>query len=376
MTSVDVLCIIFTETYKPKNIGIKVMNLESKKRIRLADIAEKVGTSKTVVARVLLGTGGDKIWVGEKKSRLIRDIAREMNYCPNHIARQLRGAGSKTISVLFDMPAETNEIAHTYINLLLLLEREAAKHDLRIMIGRSGGKPEITEKYLYDFQSRGIEYVFWHADYISESETIKRALSRFKKIVFYGQNIPKTTGAFPYIVQDKADGFRQAAKYLKKRGRSRIAMAVHGYVHKLLFTGPQNAGRTNFIKQELVKVCPDSGLPSQQKLSPEKAGEIVNELVLGKGADAIICSNDFWALSIINALRRIGKRVPEDVAIIGYDNMDFAGEVSPSLTTLDQQHELLSKNAINFFVNDQQETINSDEKLVIIKPRLIIGESA
>jgi DNA-binding LacI/PurR family transcriptional regulator len=342
------------------------------KRVRLEDIAKLAGVSKTVVSRVLLGTGGDRIWVSEKKAELIRKLGREMNYCANHMARQLRGMENKTIAVLIDFLGRDGEISYIYVKLLVTLEREAAKHDYRITFGRLSNDTELLDKYLSDFQSRGIDNILLYTDRYPETKILDSCLGRFKKVVLHSQVRPMAPPASPYILQDKASGINQAIMYLKDHGRTKIGLALHRYIYDQGIV----TGSIGLLDPQRCNMCTDTGTSSPHILSRRKADEIVDELVLKNKADAVVCSNDFWALSIVNAAHRIGLKVPDDIAIIGYDNIEYLSEMEPALTTLDQQHDSVAITAINLFMGTNACTACGWDNLFEITPKLIVRDSA
>jgi len=116
-----------------------------------------------------------------------------------------------------------------------------------------------------------------------------------------------------------------------------------------------------------------------QRPSPEIIDQCLQQLVVEEEADAILASNDGWAVRLIQGLRRIGKEVPSDVAVAGYDNLDIAEVIEPTLTTIDQCHEDYAKAAVDLMLQSIKERSEGKEKsensVHVIQPRLIVRDS-
>ena len=111
--------------------------------------------------------------------------------------------------------------------------------------------------------------------------------------------------------------------------------------------------------------------------SPEwrkRAKKTVERLVLENGADAIIASDDIWAAHIIKHLLSIGKSVPRDVGVVGFDNTAIAKIMSPGITSIDQSNQKLAKALLDHILNWNMKK-NTEEKAILVKPELIIRES-
>ena len=102
----------------------------------------------------------------------------------------------------------------------------------------------------------------------------------------------------------------------------------------------------------------------------------IDVLVCEKKADAIVASNDVWAVRLVQRLKDRGYRVPEHVAMIGYDNLDLSTVIDPALTTVDQDHQAYAKAVLQLM----QEMIEhpgkpATEQEIVIAPKLVVRES-
>jgi len=119
------------------------------------------------------------------------------------------------------------------------------------------------------------------------------------------------------------------------------------------------------------------GVASTEEVTPELLGRFVDNFVLSNKPDAIISTNDRMAAMVINKLKSSGLRVPEDVAVSGYDNAGFADVYYPALTTVDQNNKEVAKAALDMMVSliEGSET-PQDPRHIRIKPQLIVRDSA
>jgi DNA-binding LacI/PurR family transcriptional regulator len=118
------------------------------------------------------------------------------------------------------------------------------------------------------------------------------------------------------------------------------------------------------------------GMSWTQPFTPERALAVVDELVVRQRADAIVAVNDVYAARIVSALRRRGFRVPDDVAVIGCDDLELGTMIEPALTTIDLQVEGLSRAAVGLlFEMLDHGTVPDERRGVQIQPTLIVRES-
>lgn len=113
-----------------------------------------------------------------------------------------------------------------------------------------------------------------------------------------------------------------------------------------------------------------AGAGSASRPHAEHLNDAIRKLVGHGWIDALIASNDIWAVRFIQHLNEHGWRVPQAVAVSGYDNLDLATVVEPNLTTVDQQHESYAREALSLLLDG---AANRPERVII--PRLIVRES-
>ncbi|MBN2641301.1 MAG: LacI family DNA-binding transcriptional regulator [Victivallales bacterium] len=336
-------------------------------KIRLKDIAERAGVSRVAVGKVLLDSGSDRIRVSEKTAALIRKVADELNYQPNFSAQFLAGKRSHTIGAIIDTFAATVSYRR-----LAFLETAFAKQGYMLIVGQAHNSPEKLIEYMRSFASRGVDgFVCLAHNYPEHREQLADIFSLMPNSVFIEK---PAFDEFNSIVPDRHDGMAQIIKYLCDCGRKRIAVAMSNTCHPIPATRLKSS-RKFLMDYGLF----DKDLLFKTKQEPvdldEFALRVVETLVVEKNADAIIAANDIEAAKILNVLTSKGVIVPDDVAIVGYDNLDLCEFTSPPLTSVDQNDKLIAQAAADivlYLINGRNQDSSTVRK---IKPKLIIRRS-
>ncbi|OGV50789.1 MAG: hypothetical protein A2017_12930 [Lentisphaerae bacterium GWF2_44_16] len=337
---------------------------------RLIDIADKAGVSKVTVAKVLHKTGGDNTRVSKETAEKIRKIAAELKYIPNNAARQLSGKKNNIIGVVIDSFAP-----QVHMTQVALMEQYAAEKGFKLMVGQAHNDTKRILGYARDFAAYRLDGVICMAHLYPQNATlIAEEFNSLLKTVFIGKPLSESKN-LNYVQADIKAGMRQAVSYLLKQGRRNIAALLVKGTYESMGMNEREAGfldalATNNIPAEKAII---RKVPLSEPLSPETIQPHLEYLVKTKKADAIIASNDIMAAMIIRCLMRMKVKIPGEMKIIGYDNIDIASLMIPSITTFDQNNHLIAKAAIDM-LTDMIEGKKIKEN-VTIKPSLIIRES-
>lgn len=347
------------------------------KRATLLDVAGEARVSRTAAARVLLGTGGDHVRVGEEARRRIEEAAARLDYAPNRLAQQLRGVSSRTMGVILDTVN-----APVMSERLLALEGHANRMGYRLLVGQIHGQADILREYIGDFTGRGVEAVLGLFDLTPErDERARMGFGKFRQVVFHGR--PAWRGGYCVRV-DTGAAIRAGVDHLLARGHTRPALALAHAAGDELIELRREVFRDQVKRSGHQGIVWDAG--EVALLSPrgeagmdpsaETLAQGIETMVVKGHADAILASNDIWATRFILQLQKCGLRVPEDVAVIGHDNLDIARVVSPSLTTVDQCHDAYAVAALELLLDVAAgRRLAVERRTRTIAPRLIVRES-
>ena len=191
----------------------------STKTVRLIDVAQYAGVSRSAVASVLLGSAGKGVRVSEETSCRIREAARKLDYRPNAVAQTLAGKRSYIIGAIIDRYAPIPSYTK-----LSEMENQAAKLGYRFMVGQTHGEYELYKKYASDFVSHGVDGIICLShNYPDTGSAIFQFLSKFKNIVFVEKPMEIDNNTC-FVEVDIADGVRQSIEHLYHRGKKRIGI--------------------------------------------------------------------------------------------------------------------------------------------------------
>ncbi|MAA81198.1 MAG: LacI family transcriptional regulator [Hyphomonas sp.] len=266
----------------------------------MAELAKLAEVDVSTVSRAL----NDSPLVKEKTKRLILDIAAETGYAVNASARNLRRQSSEAIGIVIPLRPESGQTISDpfYLEMVGAVSQAASRngYDL-IVIGQAGMSQRLEEL---------------------------GPLGR--KVVVWGGNAGHLN--YTLVGSDNVEGGRLAGDHLLSIARKRI-----------LFLGPGRLPEVQLRYNGFLKAHDERGVGWDDTLTLDiefgaknAFEEVLHFLDSGKKFDAIFAASDVLAMSALLALNARGISVPDDVAVVGYDNIAQAGMATPSLTTIDQ----------------------------------------
>ena len=338
--------------------------------VTLSDVAKQSGVSRTTAAKVLLGTGGDHVRVGDEARERVEKTAVALQYRPNRAAQRLAGGHTQTLGVLM------NTVNAPVMNdRLAAIEKEASQQGYRLLIGQIHGDLNVLNDYLFDFDSRGVDAIFCLFDVTrGRVKRLKPIIGDRTDIIFHG----KPLGDSGYCIRvDTEKAVASIIDHLLKSGRRRIGLLLENMNDELM------KAREDAYRSALKAggYSTDTSLiwtaqTGEVNPTPEIIDDAIEHLVRRSQADAIVASNDIWAARLIQGLKTHGYRVPEDVAVTGYDNLDISTIIDPPLTTIDQEHQQYAKAAIDMLVTIAKgKGKDIRQRIVTTQPRLIVRAS-
>lgn len=305
------------------------------------DIAKLAGVSPATVSKAL----NDYNDVSQKTKDNVNRIAKEIGYVPNLGARSTRTNRSYLVGVVFSEDVGLS-LAHQFFSVVLeSFRKEIGKYGYdTIFINKSVGKKELG--YLDHCKYRNVDGLFIITAQPYELDFNKLIHSDFKCVT----TDMKLEG-IPTILSDNQAGVLQALDYLRENGHTRI-----GHIG-----GPKNtiAGLErheafdNYIKsndldpEEMFSVEAEN---FNRQASRTATLNLLLNLELSKRPTALFVSADIMAIGAMEAIKSMGLKVPEDISIIGFDDIEVADMVSPKLTTIRQDKVSIGQSVANTLV--------------------------
>ena len=294
-----------------------------KKKINIYELAEETGYSTSTVSKALNNTGR----IGKETRQKILDRARELNYIPSYHAKALSLKESWIIAVIYTDNLGVG-LAHPHFSVILEnFKREVEKAGYEVtFVNRNMGKTPMT--YLEFCHYRKVDGVFI-VNFYSLSHQLPELIESGIPIVTADEgNLEITT-----IVSDDLQGGRLASEYLFELGHNKKVYHI---------AGPQYTVSAQKRLQGFTEVMNEKKVPECKVYNTENFGfedgyntalEIIKDDDL---PTAIFVAGDWMALGAIKAFHEHSIKVPEDVSIIGYDDMEFLKYSIPALTTVSQ----------------------------------------
>ncbi len=295
------------------------------------DIAELAGVSQPTVSRALRG---DKT-VSEATRIRIEAIARQLNYKVDKNASSLRRGLTNTLALLFfeDPALDDSLINPFFLSMLGSITRTCAKRGFDLLVSIQ----QLSANWHVDYEdSRKADGIILlgYGDYEAYRVRLDQLVAQRTHFVRWGSVRPGQPGTT--IGCDNVQGGLIAGRRLIASGRRRIAFlgdASERY--------PEFADRYRGLAQALreAKLPVDPGL-QVDVVAFEDAGEDAARRLLARGIpfDAIFAASDLIAIGAMRALADAGRRVPHDVAVIGFDDLPAAANAQPPLTTIAQDY--------------------------------------
>jgi LacI family transcriptional regulator len=327
--------------------------------VGIKDVAKHAGVSVTTVSNVLNST--NRISLGTRER--VRASIRELGYVRNAAAHQLRAGSSTTIGLI--VPDGTNPF---YSSIARGAEDAALEAGGSVLVGNSHRSTEREARYIDLFEQQRVIGVL--------IAPVSDATDRIESLIQRGIT-PVVVGRVPHpercssVSIDNVSGGYMATKHLLDIGRTRIAFigpsGAPGVVERL-------AGARMAIDESKTATLQVIDSPDSTVAAGRECGI---ELLTHRDSlpDGIFCANDLLATGILHAFfHATGIRVPEDIALIGYDDIDFASSAIVPLSSIRQPADLIGRTAVDL-LNQELEDPSMRHRHVLFPPELVIRES-
>jgi len=330
------------------------------KRVTIKEIAEKTGYSVNTVSRALSDRGEIK----KETAEFIKKKAQEMGYLPNLLARGLSAKKTNTIGLIM---GETQNPYHWPV--VGVIQKELTRRALSLILANS----EETEKGLYNavtllLSSRVDGLLMFYPD---KGEDSLRLLQE--------HNVPtvllgtRSNAPISYIDLDQEKAGYTAASYLIERGCRKIA-----FIGRDEETEPVKARRNGWSK-----ALKDRNLDDSMYFAAESSLEGGYSLArsvdfLSLGIDGIVAYNDLIAIGVMRNLKERGVEIPNQISVIGFDNIHYGEYFYPSLTTIDVQSGEIGRRAVDMLMNHISYKLEHNKvpfEKIILEEKLVVRQS-
>lgn len=293
--------------------------------IKMADIARMAGVSVSTVSRALAGS----TLVPQAKREEILALAQAQGYVINEQARNLRLKKTRTIGVVIPLGHEVGQLISDpfFIELLGRLADEITARDYNVLLTKVARPAPGWQDRLIQSQKADGLIVIGQSD---QHEALNAVARTYLPLVVWGAHLPSQL--YCSVGSDNIGGARLAVEHLVQKGRRRIAFLG---VPSLPEVGLRYDGYRRALAA--AGIAEDPALLAPAHFTVDTAYDTVRGLIDSKVPfDAIFAVSDVIAIAAIKALNAAGLRVPEDVAVVGFDDITIAAYVNPPLTSVRQ----------------------------------------
>lgn len=333
--------------------------------ITIADVAARAGVSKTTVSHALSG----KRPVAPETRRRINQVIEELGFHPNLLARGLRMQQTHMTALM--IPDITNPF---YPVLASGFQHTLRKYGYSVVFYNTDSNLEQEISFITESIHRHVDGVVIASHYDRTRELLPYLE---QKIPFVSLGYSINHPAVDTVKIDDQNPMCEAVLYLVKQGRRRIAMLTGPLDQKPTQTrlagfhcGLDKAG---LDKAVMPVVEGDFTRAGGQKAMAELLQRYKHNMQIFP--DAICCANDLIAIGAIDVIHKQHLRVPDDIAVIGYDDIDAASLITPSLTTILHPAYEVGRQAAQLLVQRMQNTYAGEGRTIMLPCQLVIRSS-
>jgi LacI family transcriptional regulator len=287
----------------------------------IKDVAKEAGVSIATVSRVL----NDVDVVNEDTKKKVQDAIKKLGYRPNIIARSLKTQKSRTIGII--IPDISNQF---YPEIVRGAEDVSNIYNYNIMLCNTDLDPDKEMEYLRVLKEKMVDGVIYMSNSL-EAEMIDLIKELELPTVLVETTDKENT--FPSVTIDNEKAAIDAINYLVKKGNKKIAY-IGSHEDAVNAAAYRFAGYRTALKKNNLELKDD--LCSFGGLKPQDGYEGIKKILGNNDIDAVFCASDELAMGVINALRDMGRKVPEEIDVVGFDNIYSAAYFYPKLTTVEQ----------------------------------------
>lgn len=334
--------------------------VRERSRATIDDVAQKAGVSTATVSRVINKSGS----VAEKTKEVVLQAISELHYRPQSAAQILASRKTNTIGLLFE------GISGDFFSPMLRgIEAAAREYNHKLLIYSTQGPENFDKNQPLPLGEHNTDGVIVYVGSIPKDELIRLAQMNFPVVLIH-QSPPKGI-QIPWVTIENKSGARKIVDHL---------IEVHNYRRIALLAGDENHEDAYWREMGYRESLEDHNIPFDPELfavggfDREKAkNAVTNWINKQQKIDAIFAGDDDSAIGAIQAINEAGLKVPGDIAVVGFDDINLSRFLTPPLTTVRAPTEQVGREAIRLLVKQIQD--KKTDSLVILPTKLIIRQS-
>jgi LacI family transcriptional regulator len=344
-------------------VAVKSKGKSTRPMVTAKDVAVLAGVSQSTVSRVLNNKTSQLI--SEETAQRVREAAAQLGYSPNPIARALRGKRTNLLGLV------VREIADPFFaKFIEVLSAQARDENYHVVLSHAHSDPGEALHMASVLDGRQCDGVLLLGDLRDDRAVLQTMLRHNRAIVALCRGSQFVS--VPTVNCDNRGGMRLLLDLLYELGHRRLAFIDGGWLGDIR---ERREAFLDYLSERNLTLSPEW---IQAEVNDSDGGYRVMRALLNLSPrpTAVAASDDVMAIGALKAAADAGLRVPADISIVGFDDIEMVRFVSPSLTTVRQPIEEMCRRAIQLLLDmiDGQ-VIPDDEMLVQTPPELIVRES-
>lgn len=341
----------------------KNCSIERSPVITIADVSRVANVSMSTVSHVINGTKN----VSEETRRRVMAAIEATGYTQNFIAKALKKSETKTIGLVI------SDIRNRYfIDVIYAINNEAAKHGYTVLLASSDDNSKTELEIIKTFHERRVDGIILSPTTDSENNSVP-FINKMGIPVVYVDRMPAANGDWVGTENEKAT--EALANHLISLGHKRIALVVG--LRGINTTEERITGYKNALGNAGIPFDPHFIVPGESRSEPSKTKtkEMISQMMsAGSCPTAIIAANNLMVLGTMRALQELGLRVPEDIALVAFDDFEWADLFQPRLTTIVQPCYDIGSKAVEMLIRRIHDPDATVQK-TCFTPKLVVRES-
>jgi LacI family transcriptional regulator, repressor for deo operon, udp, cdd, tsx, nupC, and nupG len=323
----------------------------------IQQVAKQAGVSVATVSRVLNGQNT----VSAKTKMKVDEAIKKLNYEPSLLGRNLRTSESRLLLIL--IPTISNPF---YLEIIKGIEQVAISQNYNILLCETDSNPE-KENIYFDLVRKKMADGIISMDPAVNVETLKKLAENYA--IIQCSEYEEGTG-IPYVTIDNEEASYRAVKHLIQIGHKKIALMNSD--EKYLFARQRKMGYKRALEENGITLKNEYIIPTQ-RLGFENGQQAMKKILnLQDRPTALFAVSDLLAIGALKEINAAGLHVPNDIAVVGFDKIDFSNMTNPTLTTIAQPMKRMGSVAARMLI----EKIKGEEvESIILDHELVIRES-
>lgn len=328
--------------------------------VTMAEVAARAGVTKQTVSNIL---SGKKKVRPETEAKVMAAIE-ELGYKPNLLARSLRTGSTRTVGLFVPWVADV-----FYAEMVEEVENVLRRHGYNLLLATTRDNPDYVREHLENLTARSVDALLVAGDIGVEQQVALLTEASFPVALFAWESEPPHT--LPVVSIDFENAGFLAGRHLRELGHEDVVVVTKAPSHAPRVAGFRRAFAADGLNVDDSRVI---ALPADDAVSGFAA--VAEALAAHEGLTAVFATSDALAIGAMEAVTRSGRRVPEDVSIVGFDDIMQVGKLEPALTTVAIPKREMALQAVELLLRAVESDQPPTNALSLLRPTLLVRGSS